>query len=483
MFEQIFTDFVPAVPEMFMALVAMLLLVFGCVRGDSSLRTVAGFSIFAMLAVLVMTLRFHGAPMTGFDGMFAVDTFAVYMKGLCLIGASISVYMAVPYLEREGMGRFEFPVLVMFSVVGMMLMISANNLLMVYLGLELQSLPLYVLAAFHRENVRSSEAGIKYFVLGALSSGVLLYGLSMIYGYSGTLEFSELAASFTAPDVTVPVGLVIGLVFMITGLAFKVSAVPFHMWAPDVYEGAPTPVTAFFAIAPKVAAISLFCSVLVGPFGQLVDEWRQVIVAISIGSMVLGALAGVTQTNIKRLLAYSSIGHMGYALMGLAAASPAGIRGIVIYMTIYMVMSAGAFAVVMCMRRGGGMVEEISDLSGLSRNHPALAMALAILMFSMAGIPPMAGFFGKLFVFQAVIGAQMYGIAVIGVISSVVAAYYYLRVIKIMYFDEPREAFDMPVAISLGGVASGSAVFSLFFVALAAPLIAGAESAAIALMP
>ena len=482
MFEEIFADFIPAVPEMFMAAMAMLLLVFGAIMGDKSLRTVARYSIFVMLSVAVMTLRFKSAAAVGFDGMFAVDAFAVYMKALVLIGASVAVFMGIPYLEREGLARFEYPVLIMLAVVGMMIMISANNLLIVYMGLELQSLPLYVLAAFHRERIRSSEAGVKYFVLGALSSGILLYGISMVYGFSGTLEFAELAGAFS--DGAAPsVGMIVGLVFIIAGLAFKVSAVPFHMWAPDVYEGAPTPVTAFFAIAPKIAAISLFCSVFIGPFGELVGEWRQVIVALSIASMVLGAFGAVAQTNIKRLMAYSSIGHMGYALIGLAAANPSGVRAIVLYMTIYMVMSAGTFAVILCMRRDGGMVEEISDLSGLSRNHPAMAVALTILMFSMAGIPPMAGFFGKLFIFQSAVGAGMYALAVIGVISSVVGAYYYLRVIKIMYFDDPAEAFDAPFEGNLAAVASASAVFALFFAAFAAPLIAQAEAAAISLVP
>lgn len=482
MFEEIFTDFVPAVPEMFMAVMAMLLLLFGALRGDKALRTISRYAIFVMLAVAVMTLRFKNNAAIGFDGMFAVDAFAAYMKALVLIGASVAVFMSVPFLERERMARFEYPVLIMISVIGMMVMISANNLLVVYMGLELQSLPLYVLAAFQRERIRSSEAGVKYFVLGALSSGLLLYGISMVYGFSGTIEFSELANTF-ADGLIAPVGMIVGLVFIAAGLAFKVSAVPFHMWAPDVYEGSPTPVTAFFAIAPKVAAISLFCSVFIGPFGDLVGEWRQVIVALSVASMVLGAFGAIAQANIKRLMAYSSIGHMGYALVGLAAANPSGIRGIVLYMTIYMVMSAGAFAIILCMRRDGRMFEEISELSGLSRNHPAMALALAVLMFSMAGIPPMAGFFGKLFIFQSAIGAGMYALAVIGVISSVVAAYYYLRIIKVMYFDEPVELFDTPFEGGLSAVASASAVFCLFFVAVAAPLIAQAEVAAIALVP
>jgi len=347
-----------------------------------------------------------------------------------------------------------------------------------YVGLELQSLSLYVVAAFRRDSVRSSEAGLKYFVLGALSSGMLLYGASMVYGFSGTTSFDGLASLFRAPGGDPSVGFVIGLVFLMAGLAFKISAVPFHMWTPDVYEGAPTPVTAFFAVAPKIAAIALFVRVLIGPFGELFAQWQQIVVLISILSMVLGALAAIWQANIKRLLAYSSIGHVGYALIGLAAGSAAGVRGIVLYMAIYLAMNVGTFCCVLCMRRHGRMVEGIDDLAGLSRTHPALALALAVFMFSMAGIPPLAGFFGKLYIFLAAIDAELYTLAIVGVLTSVIGAFYYLRIVKLMYFDEPAEPFERPIGREMGVLLAATGVFVVFFIVFAAPIIDGAQAAA-----
>jgi NADH-quinone oxidoreductase subunit N len=390
--------------------------------------------------------------------------------------------MSLGYIEREQMARFEFPVLLLFATLGMMLMISANDLISLYVGLELQSLALYVIAAFRRDTIRSTEAGLKYFVLGALSSGMLLYGSSLIYGFAGTTKFDGLATLFAGPSGTAPsLGLIVGLVFLIAGLAFKVSAVPFHMWTPDVYEGSPTPVTAFFAMAPKVAAIGLFGRVLVGPFGSLVGDWQQIVSFIAFASMAFGAVAAINQSNIKRLMAYSSIANVGYALVGLATGTPEGLSGMLIYMAIYVVMNAGTFAIILAMRQQGRMVEGISDLAGLGKTRPMMAASLAIFMFSLAGIPPLAGFFGKFFVFRAAINAGLYWLAVLGVLASVVGAFYYLRIIKVMYFDEPREGFDKPMEWELAGILTVSALVILLFFILPLPLLAGADTAAAAL--
>ncbi|MBV9522995.1 MAG: NADH-quinone oxidoreductase subunit NuoN, partial [Alphaproteobacteria bacterium] len=339
----------------------------------------------------------------------------------------------------------------------------------------------YVVASFKRDSEQSTEAGLKYFVLGALSSGMLLYGCSLVYGFAGTTSFEGLAGIFGNGGASI--GLVIGIVFVSVGLAFKVSAVPFHMWTPDVYEGAPTPVTAFFAVAPKIAAIALFIRFLVEPFGGLIGEWRQIIWFIAVASMVLGAFAAINQRNIKRLMAYSSIGHVGYALIGLAAGSETGIQGVLIYMAIYLFMNLGTFAVILCMRRNGEMVEAIEDLAGLAKTRPALALALGIFMFSMAGIPPLAGFFSKLWVFLAAIHAGLYVLAVIGVVTSVVGAFYYIRIVKLMYFDDPKGAFDRPIGGEMSAVLIVSAVVILLFFIVPGPLLTGAETAAAALFP
>jgi NADH-quinone oxidoreductase subunit N len=378
-------------------------------------------------------------------------------------------------MRVERIDAIEYPILVLLATVGMMLMISANDLVALYMGLELQSLALYVVAAIDRDSARSSEAGLKYFVLGALSSGMLLYGASLIYGFVGATGFAQIAAALSSCHASL--GLLFGIVFLIAGLAFKVSAVPFHMWTPDVYEGAPTPVTAFFAAAPKVAAVALFVRAMLGPFPSIVPDWQQIIILLSIGSMVLGAFAAIGQRNIKRLLAYSSIGHMGYALVGLAAGSEEGIQGVVIYMMIYLIMTLGSFACIIAMRRDGRQLEEISDLSGLARTDKTLSFILALLMFSLAGIPPLAGFFAKYFVFVAAIKANLVTLAVIGVVASVVGAYYYLRIVKIMYFDEPAVAFERPSA-EVRAVIVLSGLFILLFVVFAQPLIALAGAAA-----
>ena len=473
-------DLFPALPEIALAAAAMALLVLGVFRGEESARLVSWLAVAALAGALVLAAAFEVAPRVAFYGMFVTDAFAVFMKALVLAGSAASIVMALRYNDEHQIARFEFPVLILLAAVGMMVMVSASDLITLYLGLELQSLALYVVASFDRDSVRSTEAGLKYFVLGALASGMLLYGASLIYGFAGTTNFLALAHSFGGAARPAN-GLVIGLVLVAVGLAFKVSAVPFHMWTPDVYEGAPTPVSAFFSVAPKIAALALFIRFLVEPFGALAGEWRQVVVFLSVASMVVGAVAAIAQTNIKRLMAYSSIGHVGYALIGLAAATPAGIRGVLVYMAIYLFMNLGAWTVILCMRQKGQMLEEIADLSGLGRTQPGLALALGIFMFALAGIPPTAGFFGKLYVFLAAIDAHLIGLAVIGVVASVVGAFYYLRIVKVMYFDEPLLSFDRPIAGELKLVLAVTVVVTMFFILLPDPLVGGAAKAAASL--
>ena len=473
-------DFLPAVPEIALACAAMLLLLVGVFRGEGSTRLVSWLAVLVLIGILVLAARFDIDRHIGFYGMFVTDPFALFMKALVLIGSAVSIVMSIRFNEEHEIGRFEFPVLVLLATTGMMVMVSANDLITLYLGLELQSLALYVVAAFDRDSVRSSEAGLKYFVLGALSSGMLLYGASMIYGFTGTTSFGALAQVLGGSGPP-SIGLIIGIVFVMVGLAFKVSAVPFHMWVPDVYEGAPTPVTAFFSVAPKMAAIALFMRFLIEPFGAMLAEWRQVIIFLSVASMILGSVAAIAQTSIKRLMAYSSIGHIGYALIGLAVASPSGTRGVLVYMAIYLFMNVGTFAVILCMRQQGRMLEGINDLAGLSRTQPGLALALAIFMFAMAGIPPTAGFFAKLYIFLAAIDAKLTGLAIIGVVTSVVGAFYYLRVVKVMYFDEPVGAFDRPIAVELKAVLLVAAIVTMFFFLLPDPVVGGAEAAAASL--
>ncbi len=473
-------DLLPALPEIFLAVAGMALLMLGAFKGDGATRLVAYLTVMSFVIAGFLLLVVVDTPAETFNGMFVADDFAVFMKILALLGSAFAVIMSQRFIEREQMARIEFPVLFLFATLGMMMMISAGDLLSLYLGLELQSLSLYVVAAFRRDTVRSSEAGLKYFVLGALSSGMLLYGASLVYGFTGTTSFSGLAEAF-AGGGEVGIGLILGIVFVSAGLAFKVSAVPFHMWTPDVYEGAPTPVTAFFAVAPKIAAIALFVRVMIDPFGELVQQWQQIVLAISILSMILGAYAAINQTNIKRLMAYSSIGHVGYALMGLAAGSEAGVRGVLVYMAIYLAMNVGTFACILCMRVNGRMVEGIKDLSGLSRTHPMMALVLAVFMFSMAGIPPLAGFFAKLQVFLAAIDAGLITLAVIGGLTSVVGAFYYIRIIKLMYFDDPVESFDRPIGNDMTLVLTGTGLFTAFFFLFPAPIVDAAARAAASL--
>jgi NADH-quinone oxidoreductase subunit N len=482
-------NLVPALPELFLALVIMALLMFGVfqknVLADQDKKTnrfVAYLAILALALAGLLVSTLSGSRLLTFSGMFVSDPFAVFCKILVLIGSALAIVLSLGYVERHNMARFEYSVLIVFATLGMMLMISANDLIALYLGLEMQSLSLYVIAAFQRDDTRSTEAGLKYFVLGAVASGMLLYGASLIYGFTGTTSFDKLATLFHAGGGHAPnVGIIFGIVFILAGLAFKVSAVPFHMWTPDVYEGAPTPVTAFFSVAPKIAALALFIRVMVGPFGGLLPEWQQIVVFVSIASMVLGAFAAINQTNIKRLMAYSSIGHVGYALIGLAVGNQAGIRGMLIYLAIYLFMNLGTFGCILCMRRGDRMVEGINDLAGLGKSHPMLGLAVAVFMFSMAGIPPLAGFFGKLYIFLAAVEAKLYTLAVLGVLSSVIAAFYYLRIVQLVYFSDPEEVLDRPVSRDLGLVIAGTALVIVLFFAYPTPILTGAAVAAASL--
>jgi NADH-quinone oxidoreductase subunit N len=469
-------DLAPVLPELVLVCSAMALLLIGVFRGEGGTRLVSWLAVLVLVVTLALGIRAGLVRQVSFYGMFITDPFAAFMKALVLLGSAVTIVMGLRFFEERKIARFEFPVLVLLASTGMMIMVSANDLITLYLGLELQSLALYVVASFDRDSRRSSEAGLKYFVLGALASGMLLYGASLVYGFSGTTNFAGLATALSGGHA--PAGMLIGLIFVVVGLAFKVSAVPFHMWLPDVYEGAPTPVTAFLALAPKVAAVALFVRFLIEPFGPVLAEWRQIIVFLSICSMVLGSVAAIAQSNIKRLMAYSSIGHIGYALIGLAAGTEDGVRGVLVYMAIYLFMNAGTFAVILCMKQQGRMVEGINDLAGLSRSSPGLALALAIFMFAMAGIPPTAGFFSKLYIFLAAIDAHLTGLAIIGVLASVVGAFYYLRIVKVMYFDEPQGAAFDRVAPELKGVLVVTAIVVLFFIVFPDPLVGGAQAAA-----
>jgi len=467
-----------ALPEIVLAVSGLAILLAGVLpRRDMTFPcTMLVLGAFVLTGVLVIA---QGQG-TAFGGQYVADNFSAFMKLLALAGAALGLVLALDWNRAEGLSRFEFPVLVLFATLGMLVMISANDLMSLYLGLELLSLPLYVIAAFDRDNPRSAEAGLKYFVLGALASGLLLYGASLVYGFAGTTNFDRLADALSSPAEVSP-GVIVGIVFVIAALAFKIAAVPFHMWTPDVYEGAPTPVTAFFASAPKVAAVALMVRVLAGPFGEVSAQWQQVIVLASLGSMVLGALAAIGQSNIKRLMAYSSIGHIGFVLMGLAVGGESGLRGVLVYMAIYLVMNLGAFAVLIAMRRDGRAVEGVDDLAGLGRTDPGMALAMAIFMFSMAGIPPLAGFFAKLYVLLPAVEQGFWILAVVAVLSSVVSAYYYLRIVKVMYFDVPLPGFDArPVGVSV--VLAGTGAFTLFFFLLPAPLLAAARQAVAALI-
>ncbi|HEY1246092.1 MAG TPA: NADH-quinone oxidoreductase subunit NuoN [Hyphomicrobiaceae bacterium] len=468
----------PLFPEILLALGAMALLMIGAFRpeGDTTAEAIGWLAILVLVMAGWLLLQQPAGVHRLFDGAFVVDGFARFMKLLTLVASAAALILSFDYLRQARALKFEYPVLVLLATAGMLMMISANDLIALYLGLELQSLALYVMAAIRRDDVRSSEAGLKYFVLGALSSGMLLYGASLVYGFTGSTSFQTIAAAAGQAGAGQNLGLIIGLVFLLVGLAFKISAVPFHMWTPDVYEGAPTPVTAFFSAAPKVAAMALLMRVTLAGFAGTKPQWQQVITALAIASMLLGAFAAIGQSNFKRLLAYSAIGNIGYALIGLAAGSPEGARGVLIYLVIYVAMTLGAFAVVLAMRRGQTMIEDIEELSGLAQNNLALATLLAILLFSLAGIPPLAGFFAKFYVFLAAVREDLWPLAIIGVLASVVGAYYYVRIVKIMFFDRPRERFAA-IQPKTGLVMALAGLYVLLYVVWPAPLVDAAGAA------
>jgi NADH-quinone oxidoreductase subunit N len=466
----------PALPELVLAVGAMVLLMMGAWRGDQTTAALNGFAMMLLILAGMLILLMPGDKTTAFGGSFVIDGFSRFLKVLVLTGSVGVILLSAEFLRDPERRKFEYPILILLATTGMLMLISATDLIALYLGLELMSLSLYVMAAIDRDNARSTEAGLKYFVLGALSSGMLLYGASLIYGFTGAVSFAGIAQA--AGDGGL--GLTFGLVFLLAGLCFKVSAVPFHMWTPDVYQGAPTPVTAFFAAAPKVAAIAIFMRVAIAAFPAIVVQWQQIIVFVSIASMWLGSLAAIGQRNIKRLMAYSSIGHMGFALVGLAAGTSEGIQGVLVYMTIYVAMTLGVWACIIAMRRQGKPVEEISDLAGLARTKPVMAFFFAMLLFSMAGVPPLAGFFAKFYVFLAAVQAGLFTLAVLGVVASVVGAYYYLFIVKIMYFDEPAEALD-PMGGELGTVLGLSGLAVLLFFLYPALLVDAAGAAAKAL--
>ena len=483
MSEAAYFDLTPAMPEVFLFFAGLILLVVGALREKDAPAIVTPLTVLALLVAIILTMSLDTTSGETFNGHFVFDGLSSFIQILVLVGAAISITMARPYLIANDADRFEFPILALFSALGMTMMASANSFLALYMALELLSLPLYVMAAIQRDTLRSTEAGLKYFVLGALASGLILYGCSLVYGFTGTLSFSVLASGFSTSEegIALSTGALVGIVFLVSGLAFKLSAVPFHMWAPDVYEGSPTPVTAFLATAPKVAAVGITLRLLYHPFGEWVDDWQQVVALIAAASMLLGAFAAIGQTNIKRLMAYSGIGHIGYALVGLSAGTEAGSEAVLIYMAVYLVTTLGTFACILMMQRRGRYVEEISDLSGLSQQQPMIAWILAALMFSLAGIPPLAGFIGKFVVFMAAIDAGLVWLAILGVLTSVVGAFYYLRIIKLMFFDDTDEALDQAASFELRAVAAVSAILVTVFFFYPAPLLSAAETAAAAL--
>jgi NADH-quinone oxidoreductase subunit N len=472
-FETAGYQLLPVLPELVLAVGAMVLLMVGAFRGQGTTALVTGLAVGLLVLVGVLELSLPPGKLVTFGGSFIVDDFARFLKVLALIGSVATLVLSAEFLADPSRRIFEYAILVLLSTLGMMVLISAGDLIALYLGLELMSLALYVVAASNRDNAKSTEAGLKYFVLGALSSGMLLYGASLVYGFTGTVSFTGIAAAAKTGDV----GIVFGLVFLLAGLCFKVSAVPFHMWTPDVYEGAPTPVTAFFASAPKVAALAVFTRLTLTAFPGIASQWQQIVVFVAIASMALGSFAAIGQTNIKRLMAYSSIGHMGFALVGLAAGTVEGAQGVLVYISIYVAMTLGSFAIIIAMKRKGQSLENISDFAGLSRTNPTLAFLFAMLLFSLAGVPPLAGFFAKWYVFVAAIKAGLFTLSVVGVLTSVVGAYYYLRIVKVMYFDEPLTRLD-PVRLELGTVMALGGLFNILFFVYPGPLVSAATAAA-----
>jgi NADH-quinone oxidoreductase subunit N len=471
-----FASLAPAYPELLMAAGAVVVLLVALFFKALKPGAVAIIAIVLMLAVLATLLL---QPATGvlFNGNFIVDGFAQYMKALVLGAAAATILISLSTSKEHGIDKFEYSVLVLLATLGMMIMVSSNDLMTLYIGLELQSLALYVVAAMKREDAKATEAGIKYFVLGSLSSGMLLYGASLVYGFTGTTQLDQIVLQVSSE--TRSIGLIFGVVFLLAGIAFKISAVPFHMWTPDVYEGAPTPVTAFFAAAPKVAAMALFVRVATVSFGPITADWQQIVIFLSIASMVLASFAAIGQSNLKRLLAYSSIGHVGFALVGLSSGTAVGVEGVAVYMAIYVAMTVGIFACVLALRTEDGQpVETISQLSGLASTRPFVAGIIAIIMFSLIGLPPLAGFFAKWQVFLAAVEQGLFPLAVIGVLASAVSAFYYLRIIKVMYFDEPQlkyAAVPGELTVVMAGVGF---LLVTYFVTVGAPLTAAARFAA-----
>jgi NADH-quinone oxidoreductase subunit N len=479
-----FEDLQLLFPELLLSIAAMVLLIVGVFlkQDRSHALTWAAAATLAVAAVLVPLGSEEGGPLTIFSGAFTLDAFSAFGRMAIFLAAAVGLLLSTQFFRLEKLLRPEYPVLVLLSAVGMGLMVSASDLIAVYLGVELQSLCVYIMATLNRDSRRSTEAGLKYFVLGALSSGFLLYGASLIYGFAGSTDFTAIAIASGVAENNV--GLIFGLVFFLSALAFKVSAAPFHMWTPDVYEGSPTPVTAFLASAPKLAGMFLFGRVLVQAFPGLIDQWQPVIWLIAAASMTIGALSAIVQTNIKRLMAYSSIGHMGYALIGLAAGTEAGLAGMASYMVIYLVMTLGVFACILMMRRREGMAENISDLSGLSQTQPMLAVLFTILFLSLAGIPPFIGFFAKFFVFIAAVDAGLFILAIVGVLTSVIATFYYLSVLRTMWFADPAPEFvrDQSLSVRLtAGIATLVVALGLIF--LIGPLASLSERAASSLVP
>ena len=446
-------------PEIFLSLTIMFLLLFGVFKNNSS-KLIYNLTTLSLIILFALLLNLYQvSDLSIFNNSYKVDSLAKFMK-LLTIGSGIFVMLtSSKYIEINNINKMEYPILILSSILGMMVMISSNDLIVFYMGLELQSLALYVLASFNRENLLSTESGLKYFVLSALSSGLLLYGCSLIYGFSGSTNFNIILDNSSSGQY----GITFGIVFILVGLAFKISAVPFHMWAPDVYQGSPTSVTTFFAVLPKIAALSVFIRFLYVPFAEMNDQWQMIIIFLSIASMIFGAVAAIGQKNLKRLIAYSSIGHMGYALTGLAAGTNQGIQGSISYIAIYLVMNLAFFSCMFMLRRNNEYYESIEDLSGLSKNHPILSFSLLIILFSLAGIPPLAGFFAKFYVFMAVIEQKMYFLAIVGLLSTVIAAFYYLRIIKIIYFDKEKEKFETDHHFGLKLTLAVSTIFILAY--------------------
>ena len=455
-------------PEIFISLSIMFLLVLGVFKKDSS-KLIFNLSLFVILITTVITINetFFVSRITMFNESIVIDYMSSLMKIITLIGSFLVLVISLSYLKILKLFNIEYPILILSSVLGMMIMISSNDLIVFYMGLELQSLGLYVLATFNRDQLKSSEAGLKYFVLSALSSGLLLYGCSLIYGFSGSTNFDVISNQLSSNEYA----LTFGIVFILVGLAFKISAVPFHMWAPDVYEGSPTTVTLFFTMLPKIAALTVFIRFLYVPFINLLDQWQMIIIFLSIASMLFGAIAAIGQTNIKRLIAYSSIGHIGYTLAGLATGSNDGIQSSIIYISIYIVMNLALFSCLLMLKRKNQYYEDIDDLSGLSKNHPLLSLCLLVILFSLAGIPPLAGFFAKFYIFKSVLEQSMYFLAIVGLLSTVIAAFYYLKIIKVIYFDKEKEKYDSDQSLWLKFSLTASTILILIYFIFPSQLI------------